>query len=1021
MLTKTHLRLPITWPQQTSLLLSLLSVGAIILLPISPLRLGFTFLLVCFWPGLALVEGLFAGRKQSPSLVERLLLGLGASYVVTIVGGLWLYYLLGRLTLNAMLGLYVFVCLTGFGLAIIRSRPTPFATLRGHSPFTIRHSPFTIHHSPLLLFGLLAFAAYYRFYFLSYSDFRGDEAEVVLRAVAALRGQGQPILSHTKGPAETLLVTAMGLLYGAYSELAARLPFALGNLLAVAAIHLLGQRLFGRRTALIGCALVAINGWYITYGRTAQYQNIVLPMLTLGLWGYVRFYQYAIRHSPFAIRHSPFASSHYLLLGTLFLAVATFGHYEGASAAPAALYLLTLALKGGRGAGEHSPTESTTQRSRGEGFPVDQFSVLSLTDKLKTDELKTESPPLPRSPAPLPLRSLWPVGLSLLIGAVIVLSFYLPFLLSPTVAGAQSHVAKRFGGAPPYNNWGEFYVNGLFYNSGYYVWGVGFILLLGALRGVKQALGDGRAGFISALIVLPLLLLSWPGLLPPWYALLVYLGLMSLFLLSKRVSMPVKTMLLWILLPAGLYLFAVVRPGNHYYVFMPPLMLLAALTIDWGLRSTPRRGVRRLERPRRAKITRRWALPVAVGLALILYGLSAWYAQLVFMRTGREYLLTYPAHQNPLFWSDPRFPFDIRIGWGFPYRLGWQTMAELYRSGQLAGDWYSNDEGNSLTWYTLGWPDNPCYPRYYMLSEITYREPPLDVPLEQIEAYYTLRATVQVNGQPRLRLYEFTPKIPPSAGLGGETLQPPVAYQEPNHYPTPYRPHLFRGGENMKPDRRPTIPLNPPRRFKPHPDMLAQVAEVYQDANAVLFQEEVSLLGYDLDLTWAEPGGLALLTLYWRADSPVFLPYKVFTHLGQAGTPLAGERIWAQADSEPGCGRFPTYTWRTGDSFVDRHLIPLPADIPPGEYPLQVGLYEIRTNLRLDLLDELGHPAGNSLTLPAIPIRPPSPDPESNAQPSPHWNVPEGGSPFAIRHSPFATRHSPFATRHSPLAIRATE
>jgi hypothetical protein len=635
--------------------------------------------------------------------------------------------------------------------------------------------------------------------------------------------------------------------------------------------------MFGRRVAIMATALVVINGWFVTYARTAQYQNLVLFSEILAMWCFWRFYQ----------ARSP----RFILLGTLFLAVATFGHYEGAAAGPAILYLLILGLK---------------QRGSWRW------------------------------------QSLWPVVVFLLPGVIVVLSFYVPFILNPAIDHTQSHLSNRFGETPPYNNWDAFYVNGLFYNSIYYVLGVGLLLLLGLLWGVRQVFGEKRGGAVAVVVSIPLLLLSWTGLLPPWYALIIFLIYMGLFLFSPSVRALIKSNLLWILLPFCLYLFGVVRPGNHYYVFIPPLILLIALTLDRGWRWLSQLPVRR------------WILPVVMGILLTLFGLSTWYEYLVFMRTDLEYMLTYPEHRQPLFPSDPRFPFDIRIGWGFPYRLGWQTVSQLYREGQLAGDWYSTDENNSIYWYTLGWPRNPCFPRYYMLTEIGYKEPALTVPLDIVDRYYTLRATVEVNNQPRLRLYEFAPE--------GSDLQP-ITYQEPAVYSTLYQPELFKGEPLAGAIFSPTIPMSPPHHFKPHPEMLAKLSEVYNDPNTVFFPDRVSLLGYDLDETWAKPGGLLALTLYWHADSPVFLPYKIFTHLGDA-------QVWAQADDQPGCGQFPTYNWRTGDIIMDRHVIFLPGDIPPGEFPIQVGLYEIRSGLRMDLLDEMGNPAGNAFTLPSVAILP---------------------------------------------------
>jgi 4-amino-4-deoxy-L-arabinose transferase-like glycosyltransferase len=863
------------------LLLSVLSLLGVVLLPISMLRLAATMLLVCFLPGWALVEGLFAPSRERPSLAERLVLGMGFSYIVTIVGGLWLYYALGRLTLVSFLGLYVVVSIIGFGLAISRrsSLPTP-GYARGLAMA-----------GSWWLLGLLAFAAYFRFYFLSYSDFRGDEAEVVLRAVAVIRGQGEPILSHTKGPAETLVATGVGLLYGALGELPVRLPFALANWLAVVGTYLLGARLFGRRIALIATALVAINGWLVTYGRTAQYQNLVLPLSILAVWCCVRFYQSGARV--------------YHLMGILFLSAATFGHYEGASAAPAVLYLLILGLK-----------------------QAERLNWPALASVRRWQ----------------PSKEIWIAGLSLLLGAAVVLSFYAPFILNPTVAGAQGHVAKRFGSSPPYNNWDDFYVNGLFYNAIYYVLGLGGLLLAGTLRGIRLALADTRLGTLAAVGALPVLLLSWTGLLSPWYAFLVYLGLMGLFLLSPRVSVSVKILLLWMALPSGLYLFAVERPGNHYYVFMPPLMLLAALAVD--------RGLSWLEQVR--QLVGRWALPAVGGVLIVLYGLSAWYEHLVFMRTDLEYMLTYPQHRNSVFWSDPRYPFDIRIGWGFPYRLGWQTISELYRRGQLAGDWYGTDDNNSIYWYTLGWPRNPCYPRYFILADIGYSVPPLEVPMETIERSYALRTIVQVNGQPRLRLYEFAP-------LGSGTA--PVLYEEPAGYPTPYRQEMLLSGQLDASALRPSVLPGPSRRFKLHPDTLQRLADAYGDSRILQVQDAVALLGYDIDNTWAVPGGVVLVTLHWQAETGLIFPYKVFAH-------LEDRRLWAQADGEPGCGQFPTHRWRAGDQVLDRHAIFLPEDLPPGDYSVQVGLYEIRTGLRMDLLDESGNPAGNTLALLPVTVRP---------------------------------------------------
>jgi hypothetical protein len=213
------------------------------------------------------------------------------------------------------------------------------------------------------------------------------------------------------------------------------------------------------------------------------------------------------------------------------------------------------------------------------------------------------------------------------------------------------------------------------------------ILYAGTLKGLYDAVGGKRVGAIVALVAVPLLPASWTGMLPNWYAATIFVVLMGLFLISHRVKPAIKTLLWWNLAAFGLYMFLTVRPGNHYYVFMPPVIFLAAVTLDWGLR--------RLDGLRFS--VRQWALPGAVGVLVALFALSSWYQQTVYLRTDLEYLLTYPQHRNPAFWSDPRYPFAIRIGLAFPHRLGWQTISNMYRNGELNGDWYGTDEDNAFS------------------------------------------------------------------------------------------------------------------------------------------------------------------------------------------------------------------------------------------------------------------------------------------------------------------------------------
>ncbi|MCS6845338.1 MAG: hypothetical protein NZ528_13605 [Caldilineales bacterium] len=81
--------------------------------------------------------------------------------------------------------------------------------------------------------------------------------------------------------------------------------------------------------------------------------------------------------------------------------------------------------------------------------------------------------------------------------------------------------------------------------------------------------------------------------------------------------------------------------------------------------------------------------------------------------------------------------------------------------------------------------------------------------------------------------------------------------------------------------------------------------------------------------------GLAEVTLYWLALRETSQNYKAFVHLlGPDGA------VIAQHDGDPVGGFTPTTRWRPGEIVVDRHYVPLPASLPPGDYGLRAGLYQ---------------------------------------------------------------------------------
>lgn len=130
------------------------------------------------------------------------------------------------------------------------------------------------------------------------------------------------------------------------------------------------------------------------------------------------------------------------------------------------------------------------------------------------------------------------------------------------------------------------------------------------------------------------------------------------------------------------------------------------------------------------------------------------------------------------------------------------------------------------------------------------------------------------------------------------------------------------------------------------------------------FGDAIRLHGYDLAKESARPGETIDLTLYWSADGDVRQRYKVFTHLlGDTFNAATGNFLWGQTDNEPAANTRPTTTWRGAEVIVDEYIIPVAPDAPPGNYRIELGLYDPVTGERLPFLGTDGVPAADHLIL----------------------------------------------------------
>lgn len=109
------------------------------------------------------------------------------------------------------------------------------------------------------------------------------------------------------------------------------------------------------------------------------------------------------------------------------------------------------------------------------------------------------------------------------------------------------------------------------------------------------------------------------------------------------------------------------------------------------------------------------------------------------------------------------------------------------------------------------------------------------------------------------------------------------------------------------------------------------------------FGPAIRLTGFHLTQANFHPGTTLTVLLQWTADQPPQANYTVFLHLLSTDG-----RLVTQNDAYPTwLTPQPTSQWPLHQPLLDSHRLNLPADLPPGEYTLQVGLYDGRTLLRL--------------------------------------------------------------------------
>ncbi len=120
---------------------------------------------------------------------------------------------------------------------------------------------------------------------------------------------------------------------------------------------------------------------------------------------------------------------------------------------------------------------------------------------------------------------------------------------------------------------------------------------------------------------------------------------------------------------------------------------------------------------------------------------------------------------------------------------------------------------------------------------------------------------------------------------------------------------------------------------------------------------------------YARPGDTIHLTLRWQALARAEESYTIFVHLiDLANRPLVS------LDYTPLGGSAPTHLWfpkwLPGQQYTDPYRLTIPASLPPGEYLIEVGLYEMVSLRRLHISDAQGNLAGDRTILGSVVVGP---------------------------------------------------
>ncbi len=175
---------------------------------------------------------------------------------------------------------------------------------------------------------------------------------------------------------------------------------------------------------------------------------------------------------------------------------------------------------------------------------------------------------------------------------------------------------------------------------------------------------------------------------------------------------------------------------------------------------------------------------------------------------------------------------------------------------------------------------------------------------------------------------------------------------------------LASGARALTPSGGDSATLASPVRILPDTTVADSTAVPY--AIHAVWGGSIELVGYALETRTVRAGETLQPTLIWRAVSKPARNYAVSVRVRGADFTR-----WAAWDQWPLAGQAPTGAWEPGSVIADPYMLMLDPATPPGQYRLEVVLYDAETQAVLHLWNAEGYPSDlASLTLTPIRVVP---------------------------------------------------